>query len=219
MINACPQCKAPIPREISRFCNQCGADLRPVSAPMGQPTAQPSGQIDISRAGTSREIGGLPPQNPELAAAPNSATLPQTQSPQRSTMVVPKDEAKLQRPAALLHIVMRDGAVIERDLGEDEIKIGKGPQNDIVLSDASVSGVHARISFEDGVYKISDLGSRNGTSLNDERITEPRAIHHGDLIKMGHCALTFRLKEAGDTLSMPRTQIIGASASPVPPPA
>jgi pSer/pThr/pTyr-binding forkhead associated (FHA) protein len=135
-------------------------------------------------------------------------------------MVVPKDEAKLQRPGALLHIVMRDGAVIERDLGEDEVKIGKGPQNDIVLSDASVSGVHAMISFEDGVYKISDLGSRNGTLLNDARIgAEPRAINHGDLIKMGHCALTFRLKDAGDTLSMPRTQFLGATSAPVPPPA
>ncbi|MCI0392710.1 MAG: DUF3616 domain-containing protein [Acidobacteria bacterium] len=134
-------------------------------------------------------------------------------------MVVPKDDAKLPRPEALLHIMMRDGSVIERDLSENEVKIGKGPQNDIILSDASVSSVHAMISFEGGAYKINDLGSRNGTLLNDARITEPRAIQHGDLIKMGHCALTFRLKEAGDTLSMPRTQILGAIGTPVPPPA
>jgi len=134
-------------------------------------------------------------------------------------MVVPNDDAKPQRPEALLHILVRDGSVIERDLSGNEVKIGKGPQNDIILSDASVSGVHAMISFEDGVYKIRDLGSRNGTLLNDERITEPRAIRHGDLIKMGHCALTFRLKEAVDTQSMPRTQILGATGTPVPPPA
>jgi pSer/pThr/pTyr-binding forkhead associated (FHA) protein len=115
--------------------------------------------------------------------------------------------------------MMRDGSVIERDISENEVKIGKGPQNNIILSDASVSSVHAMISFEDGAYKISDLGSRNGTLLNDARITEPREIQHGDLIKMGHCALTFRLKEAGDTLSMPRTQILGAAGTPVPPPA
>jgi len=134
-------------------------------------------------------------------------------------MVAPKDDAKLQQPEAMVHILLRDGSVIERDLTGHEVKIGKGPQNDIILSDASVSGAHAMISFEDGAYKISDLGSRNGTLLNDMRLTEPRAIQHGDLVKMGHCTMTFRLKEAGDTLSIQRTQILGGSATPLPPPA
>src|SRR5262244_2724259 len=212
MTNVCPQCKAPIPRDVSRFCNQCGADLRFVSAPLGQ--------VDISRVGNSTEVASIeiPPQTLERVALPKSAPL--TESSQRTTMVVPKDDAKLRRPEALLHILMRDGSVIERDLSGNEVKIGKGPQNDIILSDASVSGVHAMISFEDGVYKIRDLGSRNGTLLNDERITEPRAIQHGDLIKMGHCALTFRLKEAVDTQSMPqRTLIMGVTGTPLPPPA
>lgn len=136
-------------------------------------------------------------------------------------MVVPKDDASLPRPEAMLRIVMRDGSVAERDLSQNELSIGKGPQNDIILPDASVSSAHAVIRFEDGVYKIIDLGSRNGTLVNDARLgAEPRAIQHGDLIKMGHCALNFRLKEAGDTLSMPqRTLIMGATGTPVPPPA
>ena len=145
MINVCPQCKAPIPRDVSRFCNQCGADLRFVSAPLGQ--------VDISRMGNSPEVANIeiPPQTLERAALTKSAPL--TESPQRSTMVVPKDDAKRLRPEALLHILMRDGSVIERDLSENEVKIGKGLQNDIILSDASVSSVHAMISFEDGSTK------------------------------------------------------------------
>ena len=134
-------------------------------------------------------------------------------------MVATKDDAKPQRPEGTLHILLRDGSVTERDLRDDEIKIGKGPQNDIILADASVSGTHAMISLENGAYKISDLGSRNGTLLNDTRITEPRMLQHGDRIKIGHCALTFRLKEAGDTLSMQRTQMLGAGETPPPPPA
>jgi pSer/pThr/pTyr-binding forkhead associated (FHA) protein len=134
-------------------------------------------------------------------------------------MVATKDNANPQQPEATLHILLRDGTLVERDLSGGGVKIGKGPQNDIILGDASVSSAHAMISFEDGVYKISDLGSRNGTLLNDARITEPRALQHGDLIKMGHCALTFRLKEAGDTLSMQRTQMLGAGEAPPPPPA
>jgi pSer/pThr/pTyr-binding forkhead associated (FHA) protein len=135
-------------------------------------------------------------------------------------MVVPKDDAALPRPEATLRIVLRDGSVVERDITQNEVAIGKGPQNDIILPDASVSSAHAIIRFEDGVFKITDLGSRNGTQVNDARVTDSREIQHGDLIKMGHCALTFRLKEAGDTLSMPpRTVIMSAPGTPVPPPA
>jgi pSer/pThr/pTyr-binding forkhead associated (FHA) protein len=136
-------------------------------------------------------------------------------------MVVPKDDAKSPQPEATLRILMRDGSVAERDITQNEVAIGKGPQNDIILPDASVSSAHAIIRFEDGAYKIIDLGSRNGTLVNDARLgAEPRAIQHGDLIKMGHCTLTFRLKEAGDTLSMPqRTLIMGVTGTPGPPPA
>src|SRR5262249_32984458 len=133
MINVCPQCKSPIPRDVSRFCNQCGADLRLVSAPLGQ--------VDISRVGTSPEIANIeiPPKTLEVASPPISAPL--IESSDRKTMVVPKDEVKIKRPEALLHIMLRDGSVIEREITQDEVKIGKGPQNDIILSDASVSGV------------------------------------------------------------------------------
>jgi pSer/pThr/pTyr-binding forkhead associated (FHA) protein len=135
-------------------------------------------------------------------------------------MVALKDNAKLPRPEAVLHILLRDGSVTEREITGDEVKIGKGPQNDIILADASVSGAHAMISFDNGVFKLSDLGSRNGTLLNDARVSEPREIHHGDLIKMGHCTLTFRLKEAGDTLNMQRTKMLdGPPPAPPAPPA
>ncbi|MBO0858504.1 MAG: DUF3616 domain-containing protein [Chloracidobacterium sp.] len=148
--------------------------------------------------------------------APSSAALRQT--PQIMNMVVPKDNLSLTRPEAILRIVMRDGSVVERDLSQNEVTIGKGPQNDIILTDASVSSAHAVIQFEDGVYKISDLGSRNGTYVNDGRITEPRVIQHGDLIKMGHCALTFRLREVNGALSTRQRTVI-ITGTPVPPPA
>ena len=210
MINVCPQCKAPIPREVSRFCNQCGADLRPISGSLAP--------VDVNRPGAPLGSYENPSEMPEKAVSTNNSAL--GQSSQRTTMVVPKDDASLP-PEAILRIVMRDGSVAERDLTQKEVAIGKGPQNDIILPDASVSSAHAVIRFEDGVYKIIDLGSRNGTLVNDARLgAEPRAIQHGDLIKMGHCALTFRLKEAGDTLTMPqRTLIMGVTGTPVPPPA
>jgi pSer/pThr/pTyr-binding forkhead associated (FHA) protein len=125
--------------------------------------------------------------------------------------------AKPAIPEATLHILQRDGSVVERELSVAETRLGKGPQNEIILTDASVSGTHAMISFADGRFLLSDLGSRNGTTLNEVRIAEPRALQHGDLIKMGHCKITFRLKEAETTLSIPRTAMLDPSLPPPPP--
>lgn len=124
------------------------------------------------------------------------------------------------QPEATLHILSRDGNVSERDLTSAETKIGKGLQNDVVLPDASVSATHALISFADGVFTLSDLGSRNGTTVNEVPVNVPRKLQHGDLIKMGHCTLTFRLKEAESTLSIPRTALLdNVPPPPAPPPA
>src|SRR5215510_1462146 len=134
MINVCPQCKAPIPREVSRFCNQCGADLRPIS--------QSPSPVDVNRPAASLEAHETPPETPEKkAVAPNSAS--PRQSPERTTMVDPKDDAKLSRPEALVRIILRDGSVVDREITQNEMTIGKGPQNDIILPDASVSTAHA----------------------------------------------------------------------------
>ena len=73
------------------------------------------------------------------------------------------------------------------------------------------------ISFADEAFILSDLGSRNGTFVNEIRVNEPRKLQHGDLIKMGHCTITFRLKEAETTQSIPRTVLL--DNSPPPPPA
>lgn len=133
-------------------------------------------------------------------------------------MTAPKEDTQVPKTEATLHILMRDGSVVERDLNADETKIGKAPQNDIILPDASVSSSHAMISLADGVFTLSDLGSRNGTFVNDVRIHDSRKLNHGDLIRMGHCTITFRLKEAETTQSMPRTVLLDNSPPPPPTP-
>ncbi len=138
-------------------------------------------------------------------------------------MVSPQNESNAKQTApsieATLHILQRDGSVIEREINATEFRIGKGPQNDVILNDASVSGTHAMITFADGRFMLSDLGSRNGTLLNEARVTEARPLAHGDLIKMGHCTITFRMKEAETTQSVSRTVLLDHNAPPPPPPA
>jgi pSer/pThr/pTyr-binding forkhead associated (FHA) protein len=108
-------------------------------------------------------------------------------------------EAPAVGPSASLRIVLRDGGVIERQLVKAETTIGKGALNDITLADPAVSTAHAAIRFEREGYTIVDLGSRNGTLVNDAKIEAPRVLAHGDVIRMGRCSLTFRLSQATET--------------------
>jgi pSer/pThr/pTyr-binding forkhead associated (FHA) protein len=211
MTNVCPQCKFPVPREGSRFCNQCGADLRAIdSANLESFETQytPDDVISPARA-TAKTFPERP--SPEVSAKTTMTSFQDSKSTAPTSLEG--------QPEATLHILSRDGSVTEHDLTNAETRIGKGPQNDIILLDASVSATHAMISFADGVFTVSDLGSRNGTTVNEVPVNVPRKLQHGDLIKMGHCALTFRLKEAESTLSIQRTVLLDdVPPPPLPPP-
>jgi hypothetical protein len=65
--------------------------------------------------------------------------------------------------------------------------IGRLPQHDVPVADMGASRHHARIAFsaEDGRHVISDLDSRNGTSVNGRPVTEPRVLNPGDRIRVG----------------------------------
>jgi hypothetical protein len=66
------------------------------------------------------------------------------------------------------------------------IKIGRGPQNDIVLGDPTVSSNHAEITFDaQGAAWIRDLGSRNGTKVNGNVISTNTRLNSGDVVILG----------------------------------
>lgn len=72
--------------------------------------------------------------------------------------------------------------------------IGRGAFNSIVISDDSfVSGSHAKIVLSSGVYRITDLGSTNGTRINGEKINQYTAtdLENGDKVHFGQTGFTF----------------------------
>ena len=79
----------------------------------------------------------------------------------------------------------------EHPLTGETITIGRAIQNDIVITSKRVSREHARVRREGWRVMLEDLGSTNGTFLNDERILAPVALHDGDRIKIGDVTLTF----------------------------
>ena len=68
--------------------------------------------------------------------------------------------------------------------------VGRSRENDIVLHDASLSRVHARIDVEEGGSSVLDLGSRNGTFVGGLRILQCR-LKHGDAVQLGELTLRF----------------------------
>lgn len=78
-------------------------------------------------------------------------------------------------------------------LTQDEMTLGRDPGADIVLSDQSISRKHARVYKEDGKVKIVDLGSSNGSFVNDKKIeaNEPVTLAKEDMLKLGNCILKF----------------------------
>ncbi|MBI1760468.1 MAG: DUF3616 domain-containing protein [Acidobacteria bacterium] len=120
---------------------------------------------------------------------------------------------------ATLQIATREGASMERELTRPDTRIGKGPDNELILGDAAVSTNHALIRFDGQKYTLIDVGSRNGTFLNETRLNEPRELKSGDVIKLGHCIITFRNNAAANqTVTLSATEILGAGSVPPPPP-
>jgi DNA-binding CsgD family transcriptional regulator len=77
-------------------------------------------------------------------------------------------------------------------LGEDRVSIGSQASNDIVLTDTTVSRLHAVIEPYAGGWTVRDLGSRNGTFVNGERVLAERAMHTGDEVRIGGARIVLR---------------------------
>jgi pSer/pThr/pTyr-binding forkhead associated (FHA) protein len=69
--------------------------------------------------------------------------------------------------------------------------LGRGDV-EIVLEDAFASSQHARIERQGGAIVLEDLGSTNGTYLNDELLRGPQPLHAGDRIRIGDSHFVFQ---------------------------
>jgi DNA-binding winged helix-turn-helix (wHTH) protein len=94
-------------------------------------------------------------------------------------------------------------------LGEGEHLIGRDPAAAVRIDDSSVSRRHAHIVVRSDVAVIEDLDSKNGTCVNDVRITGRLKLRDGDRIQIGPAVILFRISDAGsstDTISPETTR-------------
>jgi len=123
----------------------------------------------------------------------------------------------LEEQAANLVVTTLDQPENTLTLG-DILTIGRAPNNQLVLEDKRASRNHAEIRRIAGRYRLSDLGSSNGTWIKGRRLTAPRDLEDGDEILIGAVQLRFvapgekssgnAAAETGTVLSMRNESVV-----------
>lgn len=101
-------------------------------------------------------------------------------------------------------------------LGGDRVTLGKAASNVVALEhDETVSRLHAVLENLGHAWSLRDLGSRNGTFLNGEKITAERVLRSGDEVRVGKSRLIFwEVRASGDALD---EETVSAQPSERPP--
>ncbi len=100
---------------------------------------------------------------------------------------------------AKLIILPEDGLPVTHDIDATEgdvITVGRLPDNQVQIDDASVSSHHAQISLVGGKWIFKDLNSTNGSRHNGEQVTEA-SLEHGDELRFGK--IRARFESAADS--------------------
>lgn len=92
---------------------------------------------------------------------------------------------------ARLDVRAEDGPVQEYTLGVAPTSVGRSPDCVICLPSESVSRRHAEVFLDGRGYVVRDLGSNNGTFVNEQQVTEVK-LNDGDVVRVGLTSLVFR---------------------------
>lgn len=102
---------------------------------------------------------------------------------------------------ARLVVEGRGNWVYTHAFGDSErITIGRGPNNDIDIGDLHASSAHAEILRKGNKYFIRDLGSRNGTMLSGDKLTDEIQLKSGADIRIGTTTMSF-LNDSDDSFA------------------
>jgi hypothetical protein len=72
--------------------------------------------------------------------------------------------------------------------------IGRSPNNTVTIQDTYASAQHALLTWREGQWWLEDRGSRNGTFLNDTRVSDPTVVSAGDVVSVGRTKFKLELE-------------------------
>lgn len=98
------------------------------------------------------------------------------------------------RALARLAVQKGPGAGSELDVLQPVVTVGRGRQSDVSIDDDSVSSAHATLEYERGSWRITDLGSANGTFVEGVRLAPqvPTPLAYGSTVRFGAVQTHFR---------------------------
>jgi len=96
----------------------------------------------------------------------------------------------LARHRVSLVVLEGPAAGSEHELDRERISLGRGPDVDIVFDDDAMSRQHAAVELQADGYRLRDLGSTNGLSVNGSRVSAAD-LKHADRIEMGAHVLQY----------------------------
>ena len=108
-------------------------------------------------------------------------------------------------PPISLSIARGGPAPQVRHFVQPEVTIGRDPACECPVDDEAISARHARLSFHHSQWWLEDLGSTNGTLLNQEKLAMPTVVISDDEFKCGEAR--FLISLAGDILMPPTKRI------------
>jgi hypothetical protein len=95
--------------------------------------------------------------------------------------------------SAILAITDATGIRSDHPFRHPRMLLGRTPENDVALNDQNISTRHCELAAEGGFFVVRDLGSANGTYVNEHRVTEAR-LKNGDVVRLGRTEIGVQLK-------------------------
>jgi hypothetical protein len=154
---------------------------------------------DQRRDEASRNREAIGPRHPTDAAdngAPDRDQPPPVEH--TAVFVVPTIESS----RAVLREIRPDGSSRSIVVDGRPLTIGRAPDNGLVLADGRASRHHARLYGRRGALILTDLGSTNGSWVNDRRIDE-MALGEGDQVRIGDTILVVETVEPAEPVEEP----------------
>jgi FHA domain-containing protein len=164
--------------------NEAAGSEYGVNVEMPNPEYQPGGapyQDTMSASETVIESQGL-------AAGGGTMEMSGGGRPDRTVLISERDIVPV---TGWLIVTSGDKKGERFDIRGNEVNLGRGAECEVVLDNDTVSKSHAKIRNEDGKYILYDLASRNGTFLNDKKISKAQ-LRDGDEIALGELKMVFK---------------------------
>ena len=141
--------------------------------------------------------GGMPPMQPPLDSE-TSATTPGWPATEAPVAPVPEPSGPQPGGTRLIERAPKHLAMLINKSNPDQkhdlrkvTNIGRAQDNHLVIDEPTVSRHHAWIKADGEDFSVFDIGSANGTFVNNEKVEEPRLLEQGDSVRFGDAEFIF----------------------------